>query len=134
MAITVGIRPVADFETLNYQIMTDLKTSTEAQNTTETAIGFIPCYAQDFIDFVYLRYKTMYGFPQGYCGQIAEEIQKRIGGELVAGYLAFNTHDREHWWVDFNGIIIDPMSDELMKTDEHKHVEIHRDLSQRYWI
>jgi len=41
--ITLGIRPVADFETLNYQIMTDLNTSTEAQNTTETAIGFIPC-------------------------------------------------------------------------------------------
>ena len=108
--------------------------TTNTPNTTETAIGFIPCYAQDFIDFVYLRYKTMYGFPQGYCGQIAEEIQKQIGGELVAGFLAFNTHDREHWWVDFNGTIIDPMSDELKKTDEHRHVEVHRDLSQRYWI
>ena len=26
----MGIRPVADFETLNYQIMTDINTSTEA--------------------------------------------------------------------------------------------------------
>ena len=35
---TMGIRPVADFETLNYQIMTDLNTSTEATITDETAI------------------------------------------------------------------------------------------------
>jgi hypothetical protein len=42
----VGIRPVADFEILNYQIMIDLNTSTEATITDETAIGFIPCYAQ----------------------------------------------------------------------------------------
>jgi hypothetical protein len=41
----MGIRQVADFETLNYQIMTDLNTSTEATITDETAIGFIPCYA-----------------------------------------------------------------------------------------
>lgn len=45
----MGIRPVADFETLNYQIMTDLNTSTEAPNTTETAIGFIPCYLLPFL-------------------------------------------------------------------------------------
>ena len=40
----MGIKPVADFETLNYQIMTNLNTSTEATITHETAIGFIPCY------------------------------------------------------------------------------------------
>jgi hypothetical protein len=44
-SLTMGIRQVADFETLNYQIMTDLNTSTEATITDETAIGFIPCYA-----------------------------------------------------------------------------------------
>ena len=44
----MGIRPVADFETLNYQIMNELNTSTEAPNTTETAIGFIPCYRLPF--------------------------------------------------------------------------------------
>jgi hypothetical protein len=37
----MGIRPVADFETLNYQIMTDLNTSTEVTITDKTAIGFI---------------------------------------------------------------------------------------------
>jgi len=45
----MGIRPVADFETLNYQIMNGLNTSTEAPNTTETAIGFIPCYRLPFL-------------------------------------------------------------------------------------
>jgi site-specific DNA-methyltransferase (adenine-specific) len=40
----MGIRPVADFETINYQIMTHLNTSTEATITDEPAIGFIPCY------------------------------------------------------------------------------------------
>lgn len=35
-------------ETQNYQIMTDLNTSTEATITDETAIGFIPGYAQVF--------------------------------------------------------------------------------------
>lgn len=45
----MGIRPVADFETLNYQIMNDFNTSTEATITTETAIGFIPCYRMPFL-------------------------------------------------------------------------------------
>jgi DNA modification methylase len=45
----MGIRPVADFETLNYQIITDLNTSTNDLNTTETAIGFIPCYRLPFL-------------------------------------------------------------------------------------
>jgi hypothetical protein len=89
---------------------------------------------QNAVDFIYLRYKTMYGFPQGFCGQIAEEIQSKIGGELVAGYLAFSGHTREHWWVNIDGVVIDPMSDELQEKDQHRHVEVHRDLSKRYWV
>jgi hypothetical protein len=46
----MGIRPVADFEKLNYQIMTNLNTSTEATITDETAIGFIPCYRLPFVN------------------------------------------------------------------------------------
>ena len=45
----MGIIPVADLETQNYQIMTELNTSTETTITDETAIGFIPCYNQPFI-------------------------------------------------------------------------------------
>lgn len=42
----MGIRPVADFETQNYRIMTHLNTGTDLQVSTETAIGFIPCVCQ----------------------------------------------------------------------------------------
>lgn len=90
-------------------------------------------YDKNIVDFIYLKYKTFYGFPQGYCGQIAEEIQSKIGGDIVAGLLRFNTHHRQHWWVDLDGVIIDPMSDELMLTDNHMHQEVHRDLTLKYW-
>lgn len=90
-------------------------------------------YNKNIVELIYLQFKNVYGFPQGYCGQIAEAIQKEIGGELVAGYLSFNTHTREHWWVELDNEIIDPMSDELMLTDKHRHVEVHRDISKKYW-
>ena len=45
----MGIRPVADFETQNYRIMTNLNTGTDLQVSTETAIGFIPCYKLPFL-------------------------------------------------------------------------------------
>ena len=44
----MGIRPVADFKTQNYQIMNKQNTSTKATITDETAIGFIPCYRLPF--------------------------------------------------------------------------------------
>lgn len=87
----------------------------------------------EVVDFIYTKYTSLYGFPQGFCGQIAAEIQQKLGGDLVAGYLRFRTHDREHWWVDVGGNIVDPMSDDLMATDPHVHIEIHRDASKRYW-
>ena len=40
---------MADFETQNYQIMTHLNTGTDLQVSTETAIGFIPCYRLPFL-------------------------------------------------------------------------------------
>lgn len=87
------------------------------------------------IDCIYEKYKMLYGhFPQGYCGQLASEIQKILNkGELVAGYLNFQGFRREHWWLDIDGEIIDPMSDELMETDKHRHIEVHRDLNKKYW-
>jgi hypothetical protein len=85
------------------------------------------------VEFIYEKYKAFYGFPQGKCGQIAEEIQAAIGGEIVAGVLDGGYFQRNHWWVEKDGVIIDPMSDELAITDPHKHVEKHRDLSRAYW-
>ena len=49
----MGIKTVADFETLNYQIMTDLNTSTTI--TDETAIGFMPCYRLPFQRIINLK-------------------------------------------------------------------------------
>ena len=88
---------------------------------------------QSAIDRIYAGFKAVYGYPQGKCGQIAEKIQKEIGGEIVAGLLVFITGEREHWWVEKNGETIDPMSDELMETDPHYHREVHRDTTKRYW-
>ena len=85
------------------------------------------------VESIYAAYTAMYGFPQGMCGQLAEHLQKEVGGEIVAGYLKFPTFQRAHWWLELNGTIIDPMSDELMRTDPHSHEEVHRDISKKYW-
>ena len=74
-----------------------------------------------YIKSVYLRYTTRYGFPQGLCKQIAEELQAHLGGEVVFGYLVFSAHERGHWWLELDNEIIDPMSDYLMETDPHRH-------------
>ena len=79
------------------------------------------------IEAIYEKYKNLYGFPQGLCFNIAKEIQSFLGGEIVAGYLCFSGGQREHWWLERNGEIIDPMSDELKLTDNHYHFEVHRD-------
>lgn len=85
------------------------------------------------VKLIYEKYKAFYGFPQGKCGQIAEEIQAAVGGEIVAGQLDGGYFQRNHWWVEKDGIIIDPMSDELAITDPHRHIEHHRDLALKYW-
>ena len=89
-------------------------------------------YEQSHIDFV----SAKYGNAQGFCGQIAEEIQEVIGGEITAGYLILEGHHRrEHWWVTLSdGQIIDPMADSLrLKFKDVEHEEIHKDLTFKYW-
>jgi len=89
-------------------------------------------YQQSHIDYV----SAKYGNAQGFCGQIAKEIQEVIGGEITAGYLILEKrHRREHWWVTLpNGEIIDPMADSLrVKFGDVEHKEAHRDLSLKYW-
>jgi hypothetical protein len=89
-------------------------------------------YQQSHIDYV----SAKYGNSQGFCGQIAEEIQAITGGEITAGYLILEGyHRREHWWVTLpNNQIIDPMADSFKsKYSSVEHEEIHRDLSLKYW-
>ena len=87
---------------------------------------------QSQVDYISAKYDN----AQGFCGQIAEEIQDAIGGEITAGYLILERHHRkEHWWVTLSsGEIVDPMADELrLKFDSVEHEEVHRNLSMKYW-
>lgn len=81
---------------------------------------------------VYQKYVRHYdGEIQGCCLLIADEIQRAVGGDVVAGELTFfgGTQRRTHWWVDLNGMTLDPMGDDMMSDprDFAERVEIHRD-------
>lgn len=82
---------------------------------------------------IYQRYVKAYdGEIQGCCPLIADEIQRAIGGEVVAGYLTWNggACRRSHWWVVKDGEIIDPMGDALLKYEQAPgRDEEHRDRS-----
>jgi len=69
---------------------------------------------------IYENYKTIYGNTQGLCAVIANAIIKSISGEPVAGYLTWygGSCKRSHWWVEKDGLIIDPMGDDLLKHEE----------------
>lgn len=87
-----------------------------------------------FVDSIYWKYEAIVGgFPQGYCGQIAEEIQKECGGDLIAGWLEYGTGKREHWWLEIDGNIVDPMSEQFNVHTPCRHIEAHRDINKRYW-
>lgn len=80
---------------------------------------------------VFNKYKTAYdGEVQGCCLLIADEIQKETGGKLVAGELTWygGSCKRTHWWVEVDGITLDPMGDELLKIEDYPgRVKIHTD-------
>ena len=92
-------------------------------------------YEQACVDMISAQYELQGGL-QGFCGQIAEEIQSKIGGEITAGCLVLERHHRKmHWWVTLSsGEVVDPMADEFrLKFDDVEHEEVHRDLSLKYW-
>jgi site-specific DNA-methyltransferase (adenine-specific) len=82
----LGIRPVADFETLNYQIMNELNTNIEAQNTTETAIGFIPCYRLPFLSLFHADcMEIMKQYPDKYFDLAIVDPPYGLGDRLTNG-------------------------------------------------
>lgn len=86
----------------------------------------------DVVDSIYQRYCARYGANelQGCCLLIADEIQGAIGGECVAGYLKWygGSCSRSHWWVEKDGVVFDPMGDELLKWEVGtSREEEHRD-------
>lgn len=78
---------------------------------------------------IYQRYKRHYdGETQGCCLVIVSDILNKIGGEPVAGHLVFGDTRRSHWWVEFEGITLDPMGDDLMSHESwFDRDEEHRD-------
>jgi len=82
---------------------------------------------------IFDRYKIKYnGEVQGCCPVIADEIQKSVGGEVVAGELTWygGSCRRAHWWVEKDGERLDPMGDWLLSYEEGTgRCEHHRDRS-----
>lgn len=83
---------------------------------------------------VHQKYVRAYdGDIQGCCPLIADEIQRAVGGDVVAGEITFlgGCQRRTHWWVALGDLTLDPMGDDLMShPDDHaERVEIHRDRS-----
>lgn len=81
---------------------------------------------------IYDKYMRRYdGEIQGCCPLIADEIHRAIGGEVVAGWITFfgGSQRRTHWWVEKDGVTLDPMGDEFMKYPEDyaAREEAHRD-------
>ncbi len=77
------------------------------------------------------KYKRAYGNNlQGCCLLIADEIVRKIGGDVVAGEITWygGSCRRTHWWVDKDGEVIDPMGDDVLRFEEAPgRTEIHRD-------
>ncbi len=83
---------------------------------------------------VWEKYRDAYdGNAQGCCLLIADEIQRAIGGHVVAGELTWygGSCRRTHWWVEKDGEVLDPMGDYLLSFEEAPgREEVHRDEQQ----
>lgn len=107
----------------------------------ESDIDVYPC---DWCDFaiakeIFDNYKIAFdGDIQGVCLIIADETQKAIGGEVVAGFLCMCGIERPHWWVEKDGIIYDFMGEEYKeeinfhRREEHRNRDIFESLLPRY--
>lgn len=54
------------------------------------------------------------GESRGACRTIAELIAERIGGTVVAGYIRMVQGDAQHYWVEKDGEVIDPLAEKWM--------------------
>lgn len=94
--------------------------------------GSFEVSAREIAAHIHAKYVKAYdGEIQGCCLLIADEIQRAAGGEVVAGYITFfgGANRRSHWWVEKDGVTLDPMGDDLMKHPEDYagREEEHRD-------
>jgi hypothetical protein len=80
---------------------------------------------------IFQRYHSAFdGDVQGACIIIADEIQKAIGGECVAGHLCMCGIERSHWWVEKDGKVYDPMGDEYKDEMCFDRREAHRNMEE----
>ncbi|MHB8172738.1 MAG: hypothetical protein ACYDG6_14610 [Thermincolia bacterium] len=88
---------------------------------------------KEIAESVYEGYKGLYGDNiQGLCGQLAKSIQSQIGGIITAGYIIWygGSCRRSHWWVEKNGIVIDPMGDDRVGQEiGYDHEKVHQDIN-----
>lgn len=91
---------------------------------------------------IFTKYQSEYGRNlQGCCLLIADEIKREIGGDAVAGELTWfgGSCRRTHWWIEKEGVVIDPMGDEFLngevapgRHEEHRDQEVFASLLPEY--
>lgn len=83
------------------------------------------------VEMIIEKYHGVWGKNlQGCCLLIADEIASAVDGEIVAGELTWfgGSCRRTHWWVEKDGVVIDPMGDEFLQGEENTgRKEAHRD-------
>jgi hypothetical protein len=83
------------------------------------------------VEMIFEKYRGAYGnHLQGCCLLLADEIQRAVGGDVVAGELTWlgGACRRTHWWVEKDGAIIDPMGDYVLSFEDYPgRREVHRD-------
>ena len=87
--------------------------------------------ALEIAQAIFQKYYDRYdGEVQGCCPLIADEINKAVGGDVVAGELTWygGMSRRTHWWVDLDGTRVDPMGTWFLAMEEGPGwTEVHRD-------
>ena len=85
----------------------------------------------EIVQDIHAKYAAAYGSNlQGCCPLIADEIQRAIGGQVVAGELIWygGSCRRTHWWVEKDGQVVDPMGDDFLRSEVATgRSEAHRD-------
>lgn len=83
---------------------------------------------EKIVSDIYTKYHNFYdGDVQGTCSVIADDIVNAIGGVAIAGFIDYRTSERSHWWVEKDGKIFDPMTDDKFYPNKYTRKEVHRD-------
>ena len=87
-----------------------------------------PEQAQAAAMAIWDKYRSHYDHDvQGCCPLIADEIQRAVGGDVVAGEITWygGACRRTHWWVDLDGVVLDPIGDWVLSFEESTGRQAH---------